>query len=198
MRLYQVLKRFAMVTLSAFALCLAAAPAQAATAPPSPGVRTGVTTTITQAQVQAWMTAALSAPAPTAAQMAAVDAYAKAHPFQGTVMPLPAPPGQKVGPLIGGGIYWWGVQVTLTNSDVHTIIQIIAMGGIGAAAGFLCGLVGGPAALFLAAACGVAGAVLGYVIAEIIWNNIGPYFRGHGVYVNYSFYNYYHWSWGTW
>ena len=198
MRLYQVLKRFAMVTLSAFALGLAAAPAQAAAVPPSPSIHTGVSTTVSQAQVQAWMTAALNAPALTAAQQAAVDAFVKAHPFQGTVMQLPAPPGQKVGPEIGGGFYWWGIQVTLTNADVHNIIQIILMGGIGAAAAAICGLVGGPFGLVLAAFCGVLGAVLGYVIAEVIWNNIGPYFRGHGVYVNYSYYNYNHWSWGTW
>lgn len=201
MRLYQVLKRFAMVTLSAFALGLAAAPAQAAMAPPtppSPTIHTGPMTTVTQAQLQAWMSAAQKAPALTAAQQAAVDAFVKAHPFQGTVVQLPAPPGSKVAPEVGGGFYWWGIQVTLTNNDVHNLIQIILMGGIGVAAAALCGLIGGPFGPFLAAACGVLGAALGYLIAEVVWNNIGPYFRGHGVYFNYSYYNYNHWSWGTW
>ena len=193
--MYRTLKRLTMVTLSVFTLGLAAAPAQAAAVPPAPGARTVRTGTVTQAQMQAWITQAQKAPSPTAAQLAAIDAYVKAHPFQGTVTALPAPAGQKVRPDVGGGYYWWGLQATLTNADVHTIIQIIVSGGIGTAAGAICGLFGGPV---LIAICGIVGAVFGYAVAEIIWNNIGPYFRGNGVYVNYNYYGNYRWSWGTW
>ena len=119
---------------------------------------------------------AKSLPAPSAAQLAGVLAIARLHPMQGlvTLIPRPqdaVPPASGlVGPDVSVQLQWWGIHIYLTSADLHAIWNMVLTGGIGGAAAILCSP-GGP---WLAVACGVGGAVVGYIVAEAVWNYIGP------------------------
>lgn len=159
-------------------LPLTAAPVQAASTQPAPGVT--IVGNLSSAQA-----AFAALPAPTAAQLAAAHAWLAAHPkMQGTISKLTAPTGGtgKIGvsPDVSVSVNWWGIRLHLTQADVHNIWDLIWAAGIGAAAAVLC-----SPGLWLAIACAIAGAVIAYIVAEVIWNYIGYWVPGCGVHIDY-------------
>lgn len=151
-----------------------------APSPPSPGVTSG-----TLADLQAMIA---SAPKPTKAQLALAKAMFAKHAFQGAVKVTSSAVG--VTPDVSVGVEWWGIWMYFTKEDIHNIWDIIWAAGIGAAAAILCAPGG-----WLAVACAIVGAVLAYIVAEIIWNYIGYYVPDCGVYIDYSWTS--NWSWGS-
>ena len=79
-------------------------------------------------------------------------------------------------PDVSTSINWWGIRLHLTQADVHNIWVIVWTTGL-AGAGAVLGLPG----VWLAVACSIFGAVIGYLIAEIVWNYIGSYVPSCGV-----------------
>jgi hypothetical protein len=158
---------------------LTAAPVHAAsTPPPTPGVT--FVDSASSAQV-----AFASLPAPTAAQMTAARAWLAAHPkMEGSIVELSKP---KSGtgtlsptPYVSVSVNWWGIRLHLTQNDVHNIWDLVWAAGIGAAAAVLC-----SPGLWLSIACAIAGAVIAYIVAELIWNYIGYWVPGCGVHIDY-------------
>jgi hypothetical protein len=182
------IKRFALGTLLAVGLFVAGVPVHAAVTPPPPAPLG----TMTQAQAEALYQAATP---PTAAQLAAAMAYANSHPFQGSAVPILAPSSGKtyrgVTPNVTGGINWWGVRLNLTNADIHEILKIIVTGGFTAAGAAICARFGWVAA----AACGIVGAIFGYIVAEIVWNQLWNN-HGCGAWIQYRWAWPSGWSWG--
>jgi hypothetical protein len=157
--------------------------------PSSPGVTSG---TLTIAQLEAYVA---SLPAPTAAQIAAAQAIAAKHAFQGTVSIQYAPSatgGGKIGvtPEVSIGVNWWGIYLHLTQQDVHNIWDIIWASGIAATAAILCLPTG-----WLAVGCAIVGGVFAYLVAEVIWNYIGYYVPSCGVHIGYYWSG--RWYWGN-
>jgi hypothetical protein len=169
------LKRLAVGGGAALAFCVLWVPvtAEAAKAPVAPtATAASFTTSATYAQTMAQFAAL---PAPTASEYAVALAYAKAHPMQGTGVLIPPPStGSSLGAIqdVGGGVYWWGVRLYLSQNDVHNIWVIVATVGLGGAALILC-----SPGVWLALFCSIVGAVVGYIVAEIIWNYVGSYAR---------------------
>lgn len=159
-------------------------PVSASAPPVVPGAQS---VTVSAAQVQA---IEAGFPAPTAAQLAAALAYAKAHPFKGTISPLPAPSGTRVSPDVSTNVYWWGVRIHLTRDDVHNIWDLVVVGGISGAAAILCG-----PGVWLALVCGLIGAVVGYIVAEAVWYYIGYNVPSCGVHIDIPWTL--QWSWGN-
>ena len=160
-------------------LPLTAAPVHAASTPsPAPGVTISGDLGSEQA-------AFASLPTPTAAQMAAARAWLAAHPkMQGSVVQL-AKPKSGAGslgptPYVSVSVNWWGVRLHLTQNDVHNIWDLIWAAGIGAAAAVLC-----SPGLWLSVVCAIFGAVIAYIVAELIWNYFGYWVPGCGVHVDF-------------
>lgn len=176
------LKRLALVTSIAVGLFVSAMPVQAATkAPSSP------TGTMSQAQALALVQ---SLPPPTPTQLAAAMQYASAHPFQGSVVLIPPQSSKGVTPDATVGIYWWGARLNLTNADIHNILQLVLEGGFAAAGIVICAELGPYSPI-----CGIVGGVFGYIVAEIVWNQLwnnhgcGAWIQDRWVYPS-------GWSWG--
>ena len=160
---------------------LTAAPVHAASAQqPAPGVTIVGNSATAQAAFAAL-------PAPTAAQMAAANAWLAAHPkMEGTIEVLTKSRSGGGGTLsptpdVSVGVYWWGIRLHLTQNDVHNIWDLIWAAGIGAAAAVLC-----SPGLWLAIACAIFGAVIAYIVAELIWNYIGYWVPSCGVHIDYN------------
>jgi hypothetical protein len=132
-------------------------------------------------------------PKPTAQQMDIARAMLAKDHFDVSITQTPMPSlggkGMSAPHTVSVGINWWGYYIYFTQNDIHQIWDIIWAAGIGAGAAILCSE-GGP----LAVVCAIAGAVIAYIIAEIIWNYIGYYVPSCGVYIEYTFWG--SWSWG--
>lgn len=108
----------------------------------------------------------------TRAQIAAVEAYLRAHPIhlQATLLKMPAPSRVTskggVSPNVSVSVYWYGVEVFLTPADTEAIWNSIIIGGLSGAGAALCAG-GGPVAVI---ACGVVGGIIGYLIADAVYN----------------------------
>jgi hypothetical protein len=157
---------------------LTAAPVQAASTQPAPGV-----TIVGNAKDAQAAFAAL--PPPTAAQLAAAQTWLAAHPkMQGTIAQLTKSGGVSgkigVSPYVSVSVNWWGIRLHLTQTDVHNIWDLVWAAGIGAAAAVLC-----SPGLWLSVACAIVGAVIAYIVAELIWNYIGYWVPGCGVHIDY-------------
>jgi hypothetical protein len=179
---YVHLKRLALVTSVAVGLFVSAMPVQAATKTP-----TSPTGTMSQAQAMALVQ---SLPPPTPAQLAAAMQYASAHPLQGSVVLIPAEASKGVNPYVTIGVYWWGARLNLTHTDIYNILVLVATGGFAAAGIAICVELGPYAPI-----CGIVGAVFGYMVAEIVWNQLwnnhgcGAWIQDRWVYPS-------GWSWG--
>ena len=158
---------------------LTAAPVQAASTPaPAPAVT--IVGDLSSAQA-----AFASLPAPSAAQMAAARAWLAAHPqMEGSIVELAKPKSSggtsSPTPDVTVSVNWWGIRLHLTQNDVHNIWDLIWAAGIGAAAAVLC-----SPGLWLSIACAIVGAVIAYIVAEIIWNYIGYWVPSCGVHIDY-------------
>jgi hypothetical protein len=122
-------------------------------------------------------------PAPTAQQMAAARAWLAAHPkMKGSIEKLsaPAPTTSGVTPYVNTYWIWGGFGIHFTQNDIHNIWDLIWSAGIGAAAAILCAPAG-----WLAVACAIGGAVIAYIVAELIWNWIGYWVPSCGVHINF-------------
>lgn len=182
--------KLSLATTACMLMPMTAAPVYAASTP-QPLPDTTIAGSLSQAQA-----AYAALPAPTPAQLAAAQAWLAAHPkMQGYVEKL-APPKKAggtgvVGPVpdVSVGWYWWGIRLHLTWEDVHNIWDLIWAAGLGAAAAILCAPAG-----WLAVACAIAGAVIAYIVAELIWNVLGPWVPSCGVHVDYYWWG--SWGWG--
>jgi hypothetical protein len=188
--------KFALLGLAVLVLLpTTVAPAMAAgpsnpPAPPSPTVTSG-----TLAQLQLLIA---DLPPPTAEQLATAQAFMAKHPLHGTVglqasATSPVTPistaNRYVKPLVSVGVSWWGIYMHFTQGDVHNIWDLVWAAGVGAAATILC-----SPGLLLAVVCAIGGAVVAYIVAEVIWNYIGYYVPSCGVHIGYYWYG--AWYWG--
>lgn len=123
-------------------------------------------------------------PAPTAQQMAIAKAWLAAHPqMSGSITKIDPPaktPGSGPTPYVSVYPEWFGFRLHLTYQDVHNIWDLIWAAGIGAAAAILCAPGG-----WIAVACAIGGAVIAYIVAELIWNVIGYYVPWCGVHIDF-------------
>ena len=186
-RLFWHVTRIALVTAGCLVMPLTAAPVQAASQPnqPLPGVT--IVGNLSDAKA-----AYAALPAPTAAQLAAAQAWLAAHPaMQGTIVKLKQPGGGSgtTSKYVSVNWYWWGIRLHLTQADVHNIWDLIWAAGIGAAAAILCAPGG-----WLAVACAIIGAVVAYIVAELIWNVIGYWVPGCGVHIDFYWWGGYGWG----
>ncbi len=159
--------------------------------PPMPGVTSG-----TVSQLQALIA---SLPPPTADQLAIAKAFVAKHPLNGTVgiqtsptspvIPLSTTGKVGVTPYVSVGVNWWGIYMHFTQSDVHNIWDLVWAAGVGGAATALC-----SPGLLLAVVCAIGGALVAYIVAEVIWNYIGYYVPSCGVHIGYYWNG--HWYWG--
>ncbi|TMC54216.1 MAG: hypothetical protein E6J20_03850 [Chloroflexi bacterium] len=167
--------------LGALLIPLSAAPVAAAQsgspAPPTP-VFSGSGT------LASYQAAFAALPAPTAQQMAIAQAWLAKHPqMAGSVAKIAQPKGTStsgVTPYVSVQWEWFGIRLHLTRDDVHNIWDLIWAAGIGAAAAILCAPGG-----WLAVACAIGGAVIAYIVAELIWNVIGYWVPWCGVHIDF-------------
>ncbi len=144
-----------MATLAAVGLMSAAVPVEAKAAPASTG-------SMADAQAPALLS---TLPASTSAELAAGLSFLSAHPLASTVEPILGPVRRGVTPEVTVGVSCWGVRVNLTNGDIHAIVELVLIAGFAGAGTLLCGEAG-P----IAVGCAIVGSVLGYMVAEIVWN----------------------------
>ncbi len=173
-------KQIAMATLAAVCVMSAAVPVQAKAAPGSTG-------SMTDAQAAALLS---TMPAPTSAQLAAGLSFLSAHPLASTVERVLGPVQRGVTPEVTVGVNWWGARVNLTNGDIHAIVELVLIAGFAVAGTLLCGEAG-P----IAVGCAIVGSVLGYMVAEIVWNQLWNN-HGCGAYVQDRWVYPTGWSWG--
>jgi hypothetical protein len=139
-------------------------------------------------------------PAATPASIRAAAEYLRKHPLQGRVSlvpkaSMPAPAKSSTGALAtrtgsaSAWLNWWGVRVYLTSGDLRNLFFAITIYGFTSVAEALCA----PGA-FLAVACGLAGIVVGYIVADAVWNTWG-YRGGCGLYVDIPW-NLWWYTWG--
>lgn len=173
---------FILGVLCAMLMPLSAAPVAAAeSATPTPVPTTTLSGTGSLALAEE---AFASLPAPTAEQMATAKAWLAKHPqMTGSVVKIDPPSSSTtrgVVPNVSVSWNWWGIRLHLTKDDVHNIWDLIWAAGIGAAAAILCAPGG-----WLAVACAIIGAVVAYIVAELIWNVIGYYVPNCGVHIDF-------------
>lgn len=112
----------------------------------------------------------LAAHPPTAAQLAAAKAYLAAHPLhlQATYTKAAMSHGSAakgVSPQVSVSISWDHLDVNLTPTDTENIWNLIFATGLATAGVLLC-----AESAPLAIACAAVGAVIGYVVADAVYN----------------------------
>jgi hypothetical protein len=165
-------------------------PAHAASEPAPPGVRVLPAAALPGNFV--------APPAPPAAGQAVnpeklrqAVAYLRAHPILGSVTVRPRTsslPGPTAIHAASAWPNWWGVRVYLTSADLRNLFYALTIYGFSAVADAICAPTG-----FMAFACGAAGLIMGYIVAQAVWNTWG-YRGGCGLYIDIQ------WSlyWRTW
>jgi hypothetical protein len=121
---------------------------------------------MTPSQVQA-AAVTLAAQKVDPTKLAQAEAYLLQHPLEGHITYFTKNGKAVKGPQpnLTWGVGWDYVTVYLSENDVHNIWDLIWTVGLGAAGAALC-----APGVFLSALCAVVGAVIGYVIAEAVWN----------------------------
>ena len=187
--MFRQMIRFAVAAACCLVMPMTVAPALAAS-PATPSPQPGVTIVGTLSEAQA---AFAALPPPTPEQMAAAKAWLAAHPrLQGTIAKInkPTTAGQTgFSPDVSVSWFWGGFRLYLTQQDVHNIWGLVWTAGIGGAAAVLC-----SPGLALAVACAIGGAVIGYIVAELIWNAIGPYVPSCGVHIDFYWWGGFGWG----
>ncbi|MGO8947046.1 MAG: hypothetical protein ACLQUY_05165 [Ktedonobacterales bacterium] len=176
--------RVALVVLVATAGILVTSTAIAGAAPLNTRLTSHSTAvqTINLAQVVRSNPSAVPNAKPSPAAIATAEAYLAQHPIQGYIifrdkngnvvyptMPSGATSDSTSGvkPDASIGFGFDSITLYLTNSDVENIWYLVLTTGVSAAGALLCAE-GGPIAI----ACGIVGAVIGYVVASVVWNYI--------------------------
>jgi hypothetical protein len=129
-------------------------------------------------------------PPATPAQLEAGMAYLNAHPLLVSGQLIAATSYRGVTPNVSIGLNWWGIRLNLTNGDIHQILQLVLIAGFAGAGDLLCGGAG-PVAV----GCAIVGTLFGYIVAEIVWNQLWNN-HGCGAYIQDRWAYPAGWSWG--